>query len=297
MTLYSRELHSYRPSARYVKYEKWRVMLHLTQLNGFDTKIHWEKYTSEIFTAKIVVYIPYAALFILHFHWKLCRQTHLCWPIEDSWGEARSWKDRMGKTIGSSKGHVDGPTNLLQSAPGHVSIWPTLSTTWEMKNCRLMKELNCFWSVSLKKVLHIAISLDSLAPDHSYRRLLLRGKTGNSINKNNFKQEKKNDHEMKEVLKKHTQKNLLFIIRFFSSPSANLQHLLACTEELWAGQRSRIIVRVGTHRVTKVPMKCFVLQPAVSWHKLAIILASALLYHKLNFEAHETTQQDEITES
>lgn len=73
------------------------------------------------------------------------------------------------------------------SLEGHISIWPTFFTAWEMKNCRLIKELNCFWSVSLKKVLHIIISLDSLAPDHFYCSILLRGKTGSSINKNNLK--------------------------------------------------------------------------------------------------------------
>lgn len=56
----------------------------------------------------------------------------------------------------------------------------------------------------------------------------------------------------------------MIIIRFFSSSCAKLQDLLECAEELCAGERSGIIVRVGTHRVTKVPVKYFVLQPAVS---------------------------------
>jgi len=42
-------------------------MLHLTQLNIFDRKVDWEKYTSEIFTAKIVFCISYTAGFYFAF--------------------------------------------------------------------------------------------------------------------------------------------------------------------------------------------------------------------------------------
>lgn len=35
--------------------------------------------------------------------------------------------------------------SLSLSVLGHVSIWPTLFTTWQTENCRLMEKMNCFW--------------------------------------------------------------------------------------------------------------------------------------------------------
>lgn len=46
-------------------------MLHLTQLNVYGIKVHWKKYTSEVFTAKIVFYIPYTAGFYSVFSLKV----------------------------------------------------------------------------------------------------------------------------------------------------------------------------------------------------------------------------------
>lgn len=97
----------------------------------------------------------------------------------------------------------------------------------------------------------------------------------------------------KNTLTKACWSSLGFPALLVQSCSYFLEH----AEELCARERSRIIVRVGTGRVTKVPMKYFVLQPAVSWHKLGTILVSPLLHHKFNLETYEITQQDEKTKS
>lgn len=102
---------------------------------------------------------------------------------------------------------------------------------------------------------------------------------------------------MKEVLKKTTLRKACWSLSGFSALLVQSCIICQCAEELCAEERSRIIMRVGTHGVIKVSMKYFVLQPAVSWHKLGTILVSPLLYHTFNLEAFETTQQDEKTAS